>query len=125
MIEIEPDAMAVSTRFQADHIIVGNIEKICRQLASQVEILQIKVDKKRSIQQSMQLDESKMMEKFSYMMHNNPTTVEIGTHTKHLSLTRIVSDGIKSVVNDADTLWNLIHEGEVSVELLERSCRLA
>ena len=65
----------------------------------------------------MQLDESKMMEKFSYMMHNNPTAVEIGTHKKQLSLSRIVSDGIKSVVKDADTLWKAIHEGEVSVEL--------
>eukprot|EP00544_Gedaniella_sp_CCMP2646_P006832 CAMPEP_0202498330 /NCGR_PEP_ID=MMETSP1361-20130828/25672_1 /ASSEMBLY_ACC=CAM_ASM_000849 /TAXON_ID=210615 /ORGANISM="Staurosira complex sp., Strain CCMP2646" /LENGTH=592 /DNA_ID=CAMNT_0049130183 /DNA_START=171 /DNA_END=1949 /DNA_ORIENTATION=+ len=112
VIEIEPDAMACSTRFQADHTIVGDIEKICRQLASQIEILQIKVDKKRSIQQTMQLDESKMMEKFSYMMHNNPTAVEIGTHKKQLSLSRIVSDGIKSVVKDADTLWKAIHEGE-------------
>jgi hypothetical protein len=65
----------------------------------------------------MHLDESKMMEKFGYMMHNNPEAVEIGTQTKQLSLKRIVSDGIESVVKDADTLWNAIHNGEVSVVL--------
>lgn len=113
MIEIEPDAMAVSTRFQAEHTIVGNVEKICRELTSRVETLSIKVEKKRSIQQSMKLDEDKMIEKFGYMMHNNPEAVErVVTNKRQLSLKRIVSDGIASVVKDADSLWKAIHNGE-------------
>lgn len=114
MIEIEPDALAISTRFQSEHTIVGNIEKICRELTTRVETLSNKVEKKRSIQQSMKIDEAKMIEKFGYMMHNNPEVVELATHKKQLSLKRIVSDGIEKIVKDADYLWTAIHDGEVS-----------
>lgn len=105
--------MAVTTRFQAEHTIVGNIEEICRDLASRVETLQVKVDKKRSIQQSMKVTES-MIDQFGYMMHNNPEVIEVGGAKKRLSLTRIVSDGLANVIKDAESLWKAIHNGEVS-----------
>ena len=105
----------MGTRFQAEHTLVGNIEQICRDLASRVQLLQSKVDKKRRIQQSMKIEEEAMIEKFSYMMHNNPEVCEVeGPEKKQLSLRRIVSDGLASVIKDAETLWKAIHNGEVS-----------
>jgi len=57
-----------------------------------------------------------MIEKFAYMMHNNPDAIEVGTDTiRQLSLTRIVSDGLANVLKDAETLWKEIHSGEVSI----------
>lgn len=113
MVEIEPDALAVTTRFRATHTIAGDIEETCRGLTSRVETLEVKVNKKRSIQQSMKVDEEAMIEKFGYMMHNNPDVVELGSK-KRPSLKRIVSDGISTMVKDSNALWRAIHDGEVS-----------
>jgi hypothetical protein len=114
VVEIEPDALAVTTRFRATHTLVGDIEEICRDLTSRVETLEVKVEKKRSIQQSMKLDERAMIEKFGYMMHNNPGVVELAGPKKQPSLKRVVSDGIATMVKDSNALWRAIHNGEVS-----------
>ena len=114
VIEIEPDAVAVTTRFQAEHTVIGKVEEACRELALRVEALQVKMSRRRAISEIID-DEDALLEKFSYMMHNNPKALDASAgHHRISSIPRILSDGVKSVMKDADLLWNTIHNGDVS-----------
>lgn len=112
LVEIEPDAVALTTRFQSEHVVVGHVNEICRELAARVEALQIKVDKKRAIH-NVVVEEENSIEHFAYMLHNNPKTI-IEPWTGESSLPSLESD-LASVMKNAEALWASIHNGEVSI----------
>jgi hypothetical protein len=119
--------MCLNTRFQADHTIVGNIEQACRELTSRVEVLTAKVNKKRAIKAALSEEEQcervgGALDKFSYMMHNNPDAVEVevsahgnGSHHKRMSLCSIERKGIDSILKESENLWDTLHTGDVSM----------
>lgn len=122
LIEIQPDAVAVTTRFQADHTLVGHIRDMCLELTSRVEALQMRAEKKRIVQSVVEEEqlfvksilrdrETKTIEHFAYLLHNNPEIVT--THERELTLPRIESEGLTSILEDAESLWDAIHGGEV------------
>jgi acetolactate synthase-1/2/3 large subunit len=49
LIEIQPDALAVSTRYNADETLLGDITKICSQLTERVEAIAVRVEEKRAV----------------------------------------------------------------------------
>jgi thiamine pyrophosphate-dependent acetolactate synthase large subunit-like protein len=51
LVEIQPDAVVVGTRFNADHTLLGHVDQVCQALSERVETLMVKVDKKRAILQ--------------------------------------------------------------------------
>jgi hypothetical protein len=112
LIEIEPDAVALTTRFQSEHVVVGRVKEICCELAVRVEALQIKVDKKRAIH-SVVVEGEASIEHFAYMMHNNPKTI-IEPHMWQSSLPSLES-GLASILSHAEALWAAIHNGGVSL----------
>mmetsp|Transcript_24438 Transcript_24438/g.57928 ORF Transcript_24438/g.57928 Transcript_24438/m.57928 type:complete len:445 (+) Transcript_24438:769-2103(+) len=101
VIEIEPDAYGLSTRFDADYTLVGNLAEICRDLAIKVEtattIRNRKAKVGKVIQSSLKKYESDKddddknltmqpleFEKYDYMNHQKPEVVKeiVYTH-KH------------------------------------------
>jgi hypothetical protein len=54
------------------------------------------------------------------MMHNNPDAVEVsvhgngGNHHKRISLNTIEKEGVGSIVQKSDELWEMLHSGDVS-----------
>jgi len=117
VVEIEPDAMGLSTRFEAEHTVVGNVAEACRELTIRVETLTTKRNKKEAIgniqtstSENMELE--KLVENFGYMMHNNPEAREIATpsHTRRLSLP-ILEEKPEDIVKDANQLWLTFQQG--------------
>ena len=112
VIEIEPDAFGLSTRFDAEHTLIGNVVDICRQLALRVETLVTKRKKTTAIVDSMRLSALALnVPNFDYMTFKNPnvTMVTTPTHTRHPTMPDI--DGL---VEDAAKLWSAFHTGDVS-----------
>jgi thiamine pyrophosphate-dependent acetolactate synthase large subunit-like protein len=116
VIEIEPDAFGLSTRFTAEHSLVGNIADICTQLTSKVEILRSKQKKKADIAKAI-LETWKDQENtlvhprmnFDYMSYQNPIR---GLRNRQLLPS---PPEIDSLCRDAERLWSAFHEGDVSI----------
>jgi Thiamine pyrophosphate enzyme, central domain len=135
VVEIEPDAFGLSTRFDAEHTLVGNVADICKVLALKVEtqttIRNRKLKLANATPQTLtdpddEAAESREVEKFQYMTFQNPNaTVELsGPAMRRLSsiavvppptLTRLTTvPNIKEFARDAMKIWNAFHTGNVS-----------
>jgi thiamine pyrophosphate-dependent acetolactate synthase large subunit-like protein len=138
VIEIEPDAYGLSTRFEAQHTLVGPIAQICRHLALRVEtktVIRNRKEKVDSILDSMKRfdsdatddnmteeEELRVIEKFSYMSHMNPTAnvlhrrVFSGDDASIPPSFRRFSSipNVKAIAKNADKLWDIFHAGNVS-----------
>jgi hypothetical protein len=115
---MEPDAVAVSTRFDAEHTIIGNIEQACRALAARIRVLSVVVEEKRTKQgvvPSLHHQLSKTLDHFSYMAHHSPDTVEVELPDGDKLLTRPVMEdlGVKGLLDNSKILWDAFHAGEV------------
>jgi thiamine pyrophosphate-dependent acetolactate synthase large subunit-like protein len=116
VIEIEPDAFGLSTRFTAEHSLVGNITEICMHLATKVEILRNKRKKKAEIAKAV-IEKWKHQENtlvhprmnFDYMNYQNPNR---DSWKSQLSTSL---PEIDSLTKDAERLWSAFHEGDVSI----------
>jgi len=105
IVQIEPDAMALSTRFVAEHVIVGNIHQACTKLAAKCEFLEYKREKKEHIASSGKVSKFedhkhiKFEDKFDYMFHNNSDTDHLNNNMDKLAERRksITMNGFGSV----------------------------
>lgn len=127
VIEIEPDAMSVSTRFNAEATLIGDVGETCKQLTARVEALvkarQAEARKpRRSISRSRQsMDPEQLKSMWDYMVHGNPDIIEVERetsmggsasgrgHQRQLSLSVIERDNAKDLLEDTDALWQKIH----------------
>lgn len=114
VIEIEPDAFGLSTRFDAEHSLVGNVADVCRQLALRVEILTAKRNKKAAISESMRISSSNLSNSaidsshgnFDYMTFKNPMAKMVTTPTLQRSLS---IPNVDDIAKDAGKLWETFH----------------
>jgi thiamine pyrophosphate-dependent acetolactate synthase large subunit-like protein len=128
LIEVQPDAVAVGTRYNAEHTLLGDIEKICKALTARAETLRIKVEKKRAIHSNRAMTEAslddprrKMMlrasfnDKFGYMAFNNPTAGRqrsiSGSFTTEVAVLDVEEEGVDKVLKASDELWDAMHVG--------------
>jgi thiamine pyrophosphate-dependent acetolactate synthase large subunit-like protein len=136
VVEIEPDAYGLSTRFEAEHTLVGPIAEICRDLALSAETKTVIRNRKKKVDDilnSMQHDsmdsmteteEIKLIEKFAYMSHLNPSACVVhrqvsaadnGDASLPPAFRRFSSiPNVKSIAKDATHLWDVFHTGNVS-----------
>ena len=118
VIEIEPDAFGLSTRFDAEHTLVGNVAVICSQLALRVETLMTRRKKKAAVTESMRRSGLALSfavgmnprANFDYMTFKNPSARLV---TESNQLMPAVPD-ILDLAKDASKLWETFHEGSVS-----------
>ena len=121
VIEIEPDAFGLSTRFDAEHSLVGNVADVCRQLALRVEILTAKRNKKAAISESMRISSSNLSNSaidsshgnFDYMTFKNPMAKMVTTPTLQRSLS---IPNVDDIAKDVGKLWETFHRRNVSAE---------
>jgi thiamine pyrophosphate-dependent acetolactate synthase large subunit-like protein len=119
VVEIEPDAFGLSTRFDAEHTLVGNVAAICGELALRVETLMTRRKKKAAVSESMRrsglaLNGAAGMNpraNFDYMTFKNPSAQLVTTPTN--LLIPAVPD-VGDLAKDAAELWETFHEGCVS-----------
>ena len=130
VIEIEPDAFGVTTRFEAEHTLVGPISETCRDLALSVETKTVIRNRKKKLEQVQEklarIDDSdyeaefRQIEKFSYMAHNNPraTTYHHRRNSEgvnSISHRRFSSiPNVKALSQDSHKLWDCFLSGNVS-----------
>lgn len=116
---MEPDAVAVSTRFNAEYTIVGNVNQACRALAARIRSVSAEVQKQRAkedIKPPLHHKLSKTLDHFSYMAHHSPDTQELETPDGEKHLIRPVMEdlGIEGLMDKSKILWDALHSGEVS-----------
>lgn len=118
LIEIQPDAFAVSTRFEAEHTLMGgDITDILASLTSTVEGLMVRVDKKRRIltaKKPAHMKHNSQIDQISYMCYNNPRIEHRRSTTsdfKELFLPALEELGMDEFEKRADKLWAAMHEG--------------
>lgn len=124
LIEIQPDAVAVGTRFNAQHTLLGDIEEICRALATQVESKMLKVNKKRAIRVDVgrlhdayrHVRNSSLTDQYGYMTFKNPKAIQRrrGTSDESVELTLPDLDalGAEEILKRANDLWDAMHAGD-------------
>lgn len=125
VVEIESDSFGLSTRFEAEHTLVGPIASILKDLALRVETKMAVRNRKAKVDAIMksmtdsddsgsELEENDV-EKFSYMAHLNPDTVtqtnslDPPSHRRYMSV-----PDVKSLIKDSHRLWDMLHSGDVS-----------
>ena len=126
VLEIEPDALAVSTRFEAEHTIAGDIKHICLELANRVELINNRMARKESIkgaidekaasvQSSLKMDQ--IADYVGYMVHNNPEAfaIEKPGHRRRVTAPFLEEKGVKNFMQDANRFWGVIHNSDVSI----------
>lgn len=122
LVEIQPDAYAVSSRFCAEHTLLGDIPDILKKLTAKVETQLVRVSKKRALLKAKQqapkhVRDSSQADQVAYLMHNNPRTrrrfsVEDGSF--ELFLPGLDDMGEEEFEKQTDHLWNAMHKGNVS-----------
>jgi thiamine pyrophosphate-dependent acetolactate synthase large subunit-like protein len=131
VVEIEPDAFGISTRFEAEHTLVGPIDEICRDLALSVETKTVIRNRKEkvasAITSSLTLlvdddddnidgDVLKELEfKFGYMSYMNPSAVPstFPADAAGAPEFRRYSSvpNVKTIAQDSTKLWDAFHSG--------------
>lgn len=124
VIEIEPDALCVSMRFNAEHTITGNITDICKELARLVEARNAKLGSDETDLAAVDAPESpfrsdlRMEEIADFMgpmVHNNPEAFIITSpgHRRRISAPVFEEKGAMSFLQDSYRLWDIFHSGDV------------
>jgi hypothetical protein len=114
--EIKPDAFGLSTSFDAEHSLVGNVAGICRQLALRVETWKTRRRKKAAVTESMRKSGLALhfatgmnhRANFDYMTFKNPSAKLLTTTTNQLVAAVPHTDDFNK---DAAKLWENFHEG--------------
>jgi thiamine pyrophosphate-dependent acetolactate synthase large subunit-like protein len=128
VVEIEPDAYGLSTRYEAEHTLVGPISQICHDLALSVETktaIRNRKVKVEAILKSMSHGENlneigeevaQQLDKFSYMAHLSPEALAPSSDPSDpTSLQRFSSvPNVQAFVKDSNRLWEMLHSGDVS-----------
>jgi thiamine pyrophosphate-dependent acetolactate synthase large subunit-like protein len=115
LIEIQPDAMAVGTRYNAEHTILGDIYEICTQLTERVETLSVKVEKKRNLVAHQRDPNNGLhnhrrentLEEFGYAAFGNPDAVM--DENEELTLPELKETGPDEMRRRTDRLWQAMH----------------
>jgi thiamine pyrophosphate-dependent acetolactate synthase large subunit-like protein len=110
LIEIQPDALCVSTRYNADETLLGDITKICSQLTERVEAVMVRVEKKRAVLNSKpkapaHTREISQIDQLAYMCFSNPN-VEV--FLPSLTMNQ------EEFSEQTDNLWGQMQTGNVS-----------
>lgn len=142
VVEIEPDAFGLTTRFDADYTLVGSITEICKDLAIKVEMETTIRNRKAQVGKVISLSlhhhdseehalkDATELDKYDYMVHQNPTAVKEAVKTQMKRHSRMSSEfeappppelrrystifDVKKISKDAAKLWKLFHTGNVS-----------
>jgi thiamine pyrophosphate-dependent acetolactate synthase large subunit-like protein len=123
LVEIQPLAMDVSTRFHAEHTILGDIEDICVALTERVETIMVKVEKKRSqMRETILHRRSGNLDDFGYATFNNPN-LAIGSEDAEVPLPKLVVElGTEEIRKRTDALWASMHASNVRTPLPKFDC---
>jgi thiamine pyrophosphate-dependent acetolactate synthase large subunit-like protein len=114
-VEIEPDAFGLSSRFDAEHTLVGNVAHVCQQLALRVETLTVKRNKKVAVRESINASTTNLNDygtyngHFDYMRFKNPTILDVTLEKQH------PLPNIEEIAKNADKLWQTFQNGDVSL----------
>ena len=109
LIEIQPDALVVGTRFNAEHTLLGDVHAVCRALTDRVETLMVKVGKKRLISSLPPplldgITRRTSKDQYDYMSYYNPNADELAADVEAID-----ESGVDA---DADRLWKAMHSGQ-------------
>jgi thiamine pyrophosphate-dependent acetolactate synthase large subunit-like protein len=122
VIEIEPDSYGLSTRYEAEHTLVGPISQVCRDLALSVEtrtIIRNRKEKVDAIMKSMskhyesQEEELEELDKFGYMAHLSPNAIDPSSDESYPPVLRRFSSIPQSLAKECNRLWQMLHTGDV------------
>lgn len=119
LVEIQPDAICVGTRYNAEHTLLGDVEAVVRRLASCVESTMIRVEKKRAILGASDSKLPKIVrqdsssDRGSYLCYNNPksrhrTSASGGLELFVPKLDLLGEDEFQLL---SDKLWKAMHNG--------------
>ena len=126
LIEVEPDAMALTTRFVSDHSIVGNLNEACTKLAEKCEFLSFKRGKEEKLISSTKSIRRKSIfedhrhvspsDKFQYMSHQSVNFNSIKLNASGFRQSLIANEPEKTIdelCDSADDLWDTFHKEKV------------
>jgi thiamine pyrophosphate-dependent acetolactate synthase large subunit-like protein len=126
VIEIDTDAFGLTTRYNADHSLVGPIDKICQDLALAVETKTTIRNRKEKVSEILisfskdcdseedELRELEKYDKFSYMAHGHPHAVHPEPDPSlPLYLQRFTSvPNVKDFQAKSEKLWRQFHNAD-------------
>lgn len=117
IVEIEPNAICVNTRFNAEHTIVGNIAAICQELTKRVlELIAVKHGDHpphrtdgNTRQEGMSEEQVRSM--WDYMAYRSPDSRKQLEEQGYVSQSRLTPSekDDKDLLDDTDALWDHIH----------------
>lgn len=111
VVEIEPDAMCVNTRFNAEYTMVGNIAMTLRDLTKRVLELR---RARRGHSPPRHIDSKTRNEEMTEEQVNSMWDyMEYGAQTSMEKLDESDRQDNKDLVDDTDTLWDQIHSKKV------------
>jgi thiamine pyrophosphate-dependent acetolactate synthase large subunit-like protein len=112
LIEIQPDAVAVANRFNAEHTLLGEVYEVVQSLTEEVERLALKMKKKRDLRDaSNQRRRLVQADHFAYMHYENPTFLnEASSRSIHVSDPDPLT--VSKLSTEADELWEAMHNGD-------------
>lgn len=105
LVEIQPDALAVSSRYNADHTLLGNVHDVVTLLTEEVERISLKVQKKRALEKGRKRCHRKSgTDQFSYMNHEKPESFRLSQEEDEETM-------VQKLTSKADQLWDAMHGG--------------
>lgn len=145
-VEVQPDALAAGTRYNAEHTLLGDLKTILERLTELVEGSAARVEKKRRLQAATVTttaanannnDDSKdnlasspphgrhrrrstATDQTAYMAYNNPKARRRSSSLQgasELFLPHVEQLGEEAFAKATDCLWDAMHQGNVRVQL--------
>ena len=114
VIELEPDAMCIDTRFNADQTLVGNIATLCQELTKRVHDLHHArhghdpLPRTDSATRQKDLSEQQLQSMWDYMAYGSPAFQQESDRNAVI----VQAEEHQDLLNDTDKFWHLIHRRE-------------
>ena len=132
MVEIQPDSFAVSTRFHAEHTLLGDVKQTCTLLTEKIGALSWKREKHSAIRSAQakfarykrtSQGLSRYFDEYDHyellMVQSNPLAPP-SYHAEISNRSDIDEAKINIYKNQSDKLWNDLHQGKVRNQTLDQ-----
>jgi thiamine pyrophosphate-dependent acetolactate synthase large subunit-like protein len=125
LVEIQPDAIAVGTRFHAEWTLLGDLKSVVKDLTDAVEVLSVRVNKKRSIMIAREkkpnhVRGSSAFDEYAYGVYGNPKAQRRRSLKTQKSVTQLLPElkelGVEELDKRTTELWEHMRSGEVSIK---------